>query len=616
MEARAMTLRTSLPSRLFLALVLTLITGAFVYAQTSMFTYQGRFTDGGSAANGTYDMQFKLFDGTGNQVGSAITNGAVQVSGGVFTVQLDFGAAAFPGADRFLEIGVRSAGSGEAYTVLSPRQQLTSAVYAIRAGSTTTADTATSATTATNATQLGGVAANQYVLTSDPRLIDARTPAAGSANYIQNSINQQIASFNISGDGRAAALSANIVNANTQYSIAGVRIISAGGNSNIFVGPDAGNANTGGSNSFFGANAGLVNTVGSGNAFFGSGAGKSNQIGNGNSFFGLQAGFSSNANSNSFFGNDAGVNNTIGHSNTFVGQNAGRDNVDGISNTIVGRDAGSSFPGSRNTLIGASSGTNVSGLTNATAIGYNARVAQSNSLVLGSIDVGAGTPDTNVGIGTTAPAFRFTVKTTTSTYGIVHTDGTIILGSYVGGLANGGYLGTRSNHSLNFFVNDSGPSLSIDTGGLVHVNTLGAAGATTLCRNAANQISTCSSSLRYKTNIQPFVAGLSVLNRLRPIKFDWKQGGTHDLGFGAEDIAAIEPLLVTRNEQGEVEGVKYDRISAVLVNAVKEQQAEIEEQKTQIAQQRSELLLQRQQIEKLTQIVSKKFGPATGRRKR
>src|SRR5947208_15073769 len=92
-------------------------------------------------------MQFKLFDtasvGAGNQIGSTITNGAVLVSSGVFTVQLDYGAAAFPGADRFLEIGVRLAGNGEAYIELKPRQPLTSAVYPIRAGATTPTDNAT-----------------------------------------------------------------------------------------------------------------------------------------------------------------------------------------------------------------------------------------------------------------------------------------------------------------------------------------------------------------------------------------------------------------------------------------------------------------------------------------
>src|SRR5438132_944132 len=160
--------RQSFQRRFFLLLILAIFSpGSLVFAQTTTFTYQGRFTDGGTAANGTYDMQFKLFDspsvGSGNQVGATITNVAVNVTSGVFTVPLDFGGSGFSGADRFLEIGVRLAGDANSYTLLSPRQQLTSAVYAIRAGATTTADTATTATTATNATQLGGVDASQFV---------------------------------------------------------------------------------------------------------------------------------------------------------------------------------------------------------------------------------------------------------------------------------------------------------------------------------------------------------------------------------------------------------------------------------------------------------------------
>src|SRR5205814_5693859 len=108
--------------------------------------------------------------------------------------------------------------------------------------------------------------------------------------------------------------------------------------------------------------------------------------------------------------------------------------------------------------------------------------------------------------------------------------------------------------------------------------TLGSAGNTTLCRNGFNQISTCSSSLRYKKDLQPFTRGLALLNSLKPITFKWKADNSPDLGFGAEDIAAIEPLLVTHNAKGEVEGVKYDRITAVLVNAVKEQQEQIAQQ--------------------------------------
>lgn len=73
-----------------------------------------------------------------------------------------------------------------------------------------------------------------------------------------------------------------------------------------------------------------------------------------------------------------------------------------------------------------------------------------------------------------------------------------------------------------------------------------------------------------------------IINRLKPITFDWKLDGMHDLGLGAEDVEKVDPLLVTYNKDGQVEGVKYDRIGVVLINAMKEQQQQIERQKTTI----------------------------------
>ncbi len=132
-------------------------------------------------------------------------------------------------------------------------------------------------------------------------------------------------------------------------------------------------------------------------------------------------------------------------------------------------------------------------------------------------------------------------------------------------------------------IGTTAPLDRLHVNGIIRVATLGAAGGSALCRNANNQVASCSSSLRYKTNIEAFSLGLGLIEQLQPITFDWKAGGMHDLGLGAEDVAAIEPLLVTHNDQGEIEGVKYDRISVVLVNAVKEQQAQIESQQQQIA---------------------------------
>src|SRR6266702_5324209 len=89
--------------------LLLLLNAVRVVAQTTAFTYQGRLTDGGTSANGNYDLQFALWDSAsgGSQIGSTQALPAVQVSSGVFTVTLDFGANAFPGANRFLEISAR-----------------------------------------------------------------------------------------------------------------------------------------------------------------------------------------------------------------------------------------------------------------------------------------------------------------------------------------------------------------------------------------------------------------------------------------------------------------------------------------------------------------------------
>lgn len=111
-------------------------------AQTTTFTYQGRLADSSAAANGTYDFQFKLYDtatdGTPQPQPSpvTVTRSGVTVTNGVFAVQLDFGASAFTGADRYLEISVKKP-SDTNYTTLSPRQQITSTPYAIHSSSAT-----------------------------------------------------------------------------------------------------------------------------------------------------------------------------------------------------------------------------------------------------------------------------------------------------------------------------------------------------------------------------------------------------------------------------------------------------------------------------------------------
>ena len=128
---------TSVVRALAVATLGLLITASSAPAQGTAFTYQGRLNSSGSAATGSYDLQFAIWDALvgGTQQGNGLTNSATAVSNGLFTVTLDFGNQ-FPGANRWLEISVRTNGGG-ALTTLIPRQQLAASPYAITAGTIT-----------------------------------------------------------------------------------------------------------------------------------------------------------------------------------------------------------------------------------------------------------------------------------------------------------------------------------------------------------------------------------------------------------------------------------------------------------------------------------------------
>jgi len=110
-----------------------------------------------------------------------------------------------------------------------------------------------------------------------------------------------------------------------------------------------------------------------------------------------------------------------------------------------------------------------------------------------------------------------------------------------------------------------------------------------------------SASLNNKTDVQPFSGGLDLISRLNPVAFKWKADGSSDFGLNAEDVAEIEPALVTRDDKGEVDDVKEGILTVVLINALKEQQRQIQAQQEQIKQ-------QQKQIDDLKQLVSSKLA--------
>ena len=382
--------------RILAGFVLCTLFSVAASSQSTTFTYQGKLADGGVAANGTYDLTFKLYDtlASGTQIGTDIVRDNVVVTDGEFTVDLDFGAAAFEtGASRFLQLEVRPGSSTGTFTALVPRQPVKSSPYGIKAINATTADSLSASCVScitdanidtVNAGKVTGVLsffqggtgiggptfppAGGFLRSNGSGWEISGITAAEIPNnlgsYIQNSTTTQASSnFNVSGTGTA-----NIFSATTQFNIGGNRILGNAGNNNLFVGIGVGQSNTGSFNAFFGPTAGRDNTDGTYNSFFGNMAGAANTTGDNLAFFGAFAG-SSNTDGiyNSFFGPGAGLNNTTGNTNSFFGLQAGKLNYDGDNNTIIGSSAN----------VGAPS------LDYATAIGSNAIVGSSDTIVLG-----------------------------------------------------------------------------------------------------------------------------------------------------------------------------------------------------------------------------------------
>jgi hypothetical protein len=90
------------------------------------------------------------------------------------------------------------------------------------------------------------------------------------------------------------------------------------------------------------------------------------------------------------------------------------------------------------------------------------------------------------------------------------------------------------------------------------------------------------SSKRFKENVQNITNPLETVKQLQGVTYNWIESGKGDIGFIAEEMEKVIPVLVEKSEDGVVQGMNYGKLTALLVEVVKAQQVQIDELKGRI----------------------------------
>ena len=304
----------------------------------------------------------------------------------------------------------------------------------------------------------------------------------------------------------------------------------------------------------------------------------SNTVGTENVGIGFQA-LSSNVgdlmgggNDNTAVGFQALLSNTEGSSNTAVGDSALSSNTEGTSNTAVGVSAmTSNTVGLDDTALGAGAlSSNTEGQRN-TAVGEGALRANTGNLmsVTGSFNTAVGT-------------FALSNNTTGN--------GNIAIGDGAGSSLN---TGSNNIDIANGAPGDESNTIRIGTGqtktfiaGIAGVMESSPTGVVTINANGqlgVTPFTTVISSRRFKKEIKSTDKVSEAILALKPVTFQYKSDDKRVPQFGliAEEVAAVNPDLIVRDDKGEIYSVRYDAVNAMLLNEfLKEHKAFLEEHRT------------------------------------
>jgi hypothetical protein len=333
-------------------------------------------------------------------------------------------------------------------------------------------------------------------------------------------------------------------------------------------------------NTFLGDDALIANTTGTDNTATGFQALFNNMTGSFNTANGAVALYSNTTGSvNTATGDSALLYNTTGGGNTANGSNALLSNTMGSNNTAIGSNALS-----KNTTASSNTATGHLALVNNDA-GYR-NTATGESALLNNIG----------GHGNTADGFRALYNNNGSN--------NIALGF------NAGSSLTSGDSNVCIGYNVVGVAGESNTTRISNIYS-SIASARPIYINSDNKIGTLVSSRRFKDEIKPMDEASKAILGLKPVTFHYKKeiepNGATMFGLIAEDVEKVDPDLVTRNEKGEPETVRYEAVNAMLLNEflkqhrkVEEQGRRMEEQDRTIAQQETEIRALASQLQKVS----------------
>ena len=109
------------------------------------------------------------------------------------------------------------------------------------------------------------------------------------------------------------------------------------------------------------------------------------------------------------------------------------------------------------------------------------------------------------------------------------------------------------------------------------------AGAATFNSNVNAPNFNTTSDATLKTNVETLTGSLDAVKSLRGVSFDWIESGGSEVGVIAQEVEAVLPNVVSTNDEG-IKSVKYGNMVALLIEAIKEQQAQIDELKDKLGE--------------------------------